>query len=486
MYLTALELQNYEKDIYLGVHLLEQMADGGYYKRSELATALQLDVRSVQRLLEELSKKYRRFTETDLLLFEERGQQYHLVIANQMMEQNQFLVDLIRHSVTYQLLNLVVIGKARTVSELSQQLFCSESTIRRKIKALQRELKPLQLTVERGVVSFQAAESVIRMYLSVYYWRLFRGKDWPFAPLQHDLVRKISNAIQQFFQVELNPIKEQRLKYLLATHLLREVQGYSFTEDSIYQQTLVANSLFQAFYQQVSRVMPTYFRNKSALSNLFLNLLTREEYYHVPAISQQIHQLLRQAPFSVMDEVAALNQVLKNKINNPKTWEKFQALQAENYLISGHLYQRLFPMIQFNINGKLFWTKMHEQQAPLVAFITESLRELGESDSILFGRYLSVLRRLPELTVQPVLRIFLQTDLPEFEENIIIDELRQFLSKNYQVVFVNSLAASDICLTTSLLDQTNQVPTLAITEELQMTDYLALLTLLQGFGGKSF
>ena len=129
---------------------------------------------------------------------------------------------------------------------------------------------------------------------------------------------------------------------------------------------------------------------------------------------------------------------------------------------------------------------MHEQQAPLVAFITESLRELGESDSILFGRYLSVLRRLPELTVQPVLRIFLQTDLPEFEENIIIDELRQFLSKNYQVVFVNSLAASDICLTTSLLDQTNQVPTLAITEELQMTDYLALLTLLQGFGGKSF
>ena len=100
MYLTALELQNYEKDIYLGVHLLEQMADGGYYKRSELATALQLDVRSVQRLLEELSKKYRRFTETDLLLFEERGQQYHLVIANQMMEQNQFLVDLIRHSVT--------------------------------------------------------------------------------------------------------------------------------------------------------------------------------------------------------------------------------------------------------------------------------------------------------------------------------------------------------------------------------------------------
>ena len=88
--------------------------------------------------------------------------------------------------------------------------------------------------------------------------------------------------------------------------------------------------------------------------------------------------------------------------------------------------------------------------------------------------------------MQPVLRIFLQTDLPEFEETILKEDLRQFLANDFQVVFTEILENSDLCLTTSLLDDDEDVPTLAITQELQMSDYFALLQLLQGFGGKSF
>ena len=230
MYINALELQNYEKDIYFGVRLLEEMNDGQPHKKGDLAKALTLDTRNVQRLLEELGRSYLRFTEADLPLFEKNGNSYQLLIANQTMEQNQFLVDLIRHSLAYRLLDLLIAGNVRTIKELSEKLFRSESTIRRKLKEIRKELTPLQLTIERGEVCFQAPEAVIRMYLSVYYWRLFRGKDWPFAPLQHELVEKVSQAIQRFFQVDLNPIKEQRLEYLVAAHLLREVQHYSLEQ----------------------------------------------------------------------------------------------------------------------------------------------------------------------------------------------------------------------------------------------------------------
>jgi len=486
MYIKALELQNYEKDIYFSVRLMELLNDGATHKKSDLAEAVGLDARSVQRLLEELSKNYRRFTEAELSLFEKEGNNYRLLIANQIMEQNQFLVDLIRHSLSYRLLNLLVAGKARTVKELSDKLFRSESTIRRKLKELRSELEPLQLTIERGEVLFQASESVVRMYLSVYYWRLFRGKDWPFAPLQHDLVGEISTGIQRFFQVALNPIKEQRLEYLVAAHLLREVQHYSLEKNSASQKTLANDPLFKAFYRQLKPVLPAYFHKSESVGNLFLNLLTREEYYHVPAITNKIHHLLAKKPFVVMDEMDEMYQLLEKKINDPITWKKFQALQAENYLISGHLYHRLFPVIRFNINGRAFWTNITQQQPQLVAFVTEMLLDHGGSESILFGRYLSVLRLLPELTVQPVLRIFLQTDLPEFEETILKKDLRRFLSNDFQVVFVEKLESSDLCLTTSLLYEDDEIPTLAITQELRMSDYFALLQLLQGFGGKSF
>ncbi|MDT2673844.1 helix-turn-helix domain-containing protein [Enterococcus dongliensis] len=485
MYINALELQNYEKDIYFGVRLLEEMNDRQPHKKGDLAKALTLDTRSVQRLLEELGRSYLRFTEADLPLFEKNGNSYQLLIANQTMEQNQFLVDLIRHSLAYRLLDLLIAGNVRTIKELSEKLFRSESTIRRKLKEIRKELTPLQLTIERGEVCFQAPEAVIRMYLSVYYWRLFRGKDWPFAPLQHELVEKVSQAIQRFFQVDLNPIKEQRLEYLVAAHLLREVQHYSL-EQAASQTVLKNDPLFNDFSRQLKAAMPPYFQKQEPLGNLFLNLLTREEYYHEPTITKKIHRLLAKAPFSVIDEVDAMYQVLEKKINDRSTWKKFQALQAENYLISGHLYHRLFPMIHFNINGKAFWTMVTQQQPKLVAFVAEILSDQGGSESILFGRYLSVLRRLPELTVQPVLRIFLQTDLPEFEELILKEDVRRFLANDFQVVFAETLENSDLCLTTSLLYDNDEVPTLAITQELRMADYFALLRLVQGFGGKSF
>lgn len=486
MYIKALELQDYEKDLYSGVRLLELMSDGNPYKKNDLAEALGLDARSVQRLLEELSKNYVRFTETDLSLFEKNGNSYRLLIADQALEQNQFLVDLIRHSLFYRLLDLLIIENIRTIKELSERLYRSESTIRRKLKELAKELVPLQLTVERGEVLFQTPEPVVRMYLSVYYWRLFRGKDWPFTPLRHELVRKISREIQHFFQVELNPIKEQRLEYLVAAHLLREAQHYSLEKNTDHQKALLNDPLFNQFYQRLKPAMPAYFQKRQTLGNLFLNLLTREEYYHVPAITQKIRTLLAKSPFFVINEVAAMYQLLERKINDPVIWKKFLALQADNYLISGHLYHHLFPMLRFNINGKAFWTMITQQQPKLAAFVSEILADQGGNESVLFGRYLSVLRRLPELTVQPILRIFLQTDLPEFEEMVLKEDVHRFLANDFQVVFAEKMEYSDLCLTTSLLDEDVEVPTLAITQELRMADYFALLQLLQGFAGKSF
>lgn len=154
MYINALDLQNYEKEIYFGVRLLELLNDGKTHKKNDLAETVGLDSRSVQRLLEELSKNYRRFTETELPLFERTGNQYRLLIADQTMEQNQFLVDLIRHSLSYRILHLLIAGKARTIKELSEKLYRSESTIRRKVKNLRKELTPLDIAIDRGEVLF--------------------------------------------------------------------------------------------------------------------------------------------------------------------------------------------------------------------------------------------------------------------------------------------------------------------------------------------
>ncbi|MBU5584186.1 hypothetical protein KQJ29_31605, partial [Enterococcus sp. S181_ASV_20] len=71
-------------------------------------------------------------------------------------------------------------------------------------------------------------------------------------------------------------IKAQRLEYLVAAHLLREVQQHALKKTSSTQSVLNDDPLFNDFARQLRPIMPIYFRKQASLGNLFLHLLTRE------------------------------------------------------------------------------------------------------------------------------------------------------------------------------------------------------------------
>ena len=47
MYIKAQELENYEKEVYFSVRVLELLDDGQWYKKNDLAEMLKLDRKSV-------------------------------------------------------------------------------------------------------------------------------------------------------------------------------------------------------------------------------------------------------------------------------------------------------------------------------------------------------------------------------------------------------------------------------------------------------
>lgn len=479
MYIKAIELENLDRQLFLQTQLLELLAEGAVMTKGALAEKLQLDVRSLQRLMEVLTKNYQAFTETQGSLFIGEQNQIRLKIAGEALEQEQFLLYLIRHTLAFQLTEQLLLGKANRIKDLSQKLFVSQSTIRRKLTEIAPPLAPLEPTMEQGEILFKAPEGLVGMYLSVYYWRLFKGKDWPFNPIQKKLVREISQAIQVFFAIKLNPIKAGRLEYLIGALLLRGAQKNTGELRTKYVVSIIKNDLFQAFYQKIAPLMPPYFQNPPTIANLFLSLLTREEYYQKR--QAEIIALLTPAPFYL---VAEKNEVLNHLLPQLTPEQRNVVAAAENYLLSGHLYNRLFPTIPFNINGKIFWRQLTQQASDTAAFVSQALIKLGpvKEDSVLFGRYLNLLKQLRLDQGLPLLRILLQTDLPEFEEEILKNKLQQFLQHDYCVLFTEEQASDyQLSVTTSLFYDTGKkrVPTLFVTEELEMEDYLQLFTLLR-------
>lgn len=494
MYLTSAELKSFDSELYRKAAVLENLTEGAWQTAASLGRLLNLDTRSISRLLHELEKDYRQFTRSDLPLFDkDKGNGLRLLFADNELEQEQFLIYLIRHTASFRLTEAIVNGELHSLTAFSRAFFISETTAYRKLTEQKKHLAQYGLSLKRGSYQLKGCETAIRMYLSIYYWRLFRGKVWPFPYIQRQMAQDIAEKIMAFFRVDFHAMKKLRLEYLIAASLLREAQHHECPDSRSFAVYLTDNPLFEAFCRKLAPAFPQYHQSRAALGYLFLALLTREEYYQQPEISEAITAFHREKLTPVFQSQQRLEELLLEDLRPEDQRLGAELLQrAHSYLLSGQLFATLFPDLEVNINAKPFWTRTLAQRTELVEWLKEKFallaaeygQEIYAPDNMLFRRYLTVLKELAEFLPQlPRLKILLLTDLPLFEEEVLMNDLRHFFKRNYRLEFYRQPeeAACDLCLTTSYLlwPLESGLKTLLITQELKIEDYLELAQLFE-------
>lgn len=487
MYLAASALQEIDYELVKKVAILELFAEEKWLTATEIARRLQMDTRSVGRIRHELMKEYQRFTGSDLPLFIRDKQGYQMVIAENELEQEQFLIHLIRHTLSIQMLEEMIGETVDSLHGFSNAFFISETTAHRKLSEIKGRLARSGIQLRRGSYQLAGDEMNVRMYLSIYYWRLFRGKIWPFRQIDQQIVSQIADATMAFFDVDFHEMKKRRLEYLIAASLLRESQHHKITEATVAPY-LKQNDLFDSFSREITPILPAYHQTETAVGYLYLALLTREEYYQQADKMTAIKKNYQQQEILFYQHY---QQITRQLIENLQTEDRPQGKQlldqAQGYLLSGHLFVELFPKLERGINADSFW-RPSLQRPMLHQWLKKHFDEIREKTgeesfsehSLLFHRYMTILKELPEFSPHlPCIRILLLTDLPLFEEDVLIKDLTHFFKRNYRLLFLRkpSEASYDLCLTTSYLlwPLASGIPTVLITEELKMEDYIQLM-----------
>ena len=491
MYLSSEYLKRFDKDLYYKILLLESFEDHGWHTAVQLAQTVQLDARSVSKYLSELSKNYQHFRGKAQPLFvksHRAGYNFHDSLDS--IEHERFLIYLVQNTLKYQLLHDIFFEDFHTIYQFAQKHYISESTAHRKINEWKQQLKAYGISLQRGDYVAQGEEEIIRLYLHMTFWQLFRGKIWPFATISQTDVKKIAEQIMAFFNVRLNEIKKRRLEYMLGAFFLRKSQKHYVDLNKRKRQLITDNPLFKQFCQWMQPVFPNYFQNEDEVGALFLVLMTREEYYTDEEIRTSIfafHQKYQTPPYTALYEAKEALEFYQTEQGLPtETLSK----EAENYLFSSHLFAYLFPEAKETIDGNDSDFMNHlvienkELKHWLDLFFEVERREVRhpafQNISFLMGRYLTVLKTMGAFTQQlPQITILLMTDFPLFEEQLIEEGLRNFFRNDYQLLFLPTDYRGrdvDLLLSTSKVHRKPwaDLEYFIVTGELQLKDYIEL------------
>ncbi|EOH91411.1 helix-turn-helix domain-containing protein [Enterococcus villorum] len=492
MYLSSKYLKQFDKDLYYKILLLESFEDGEWHTAAQLAQLVKIDARSVAKYLNELSKNYQHFSENRQSLFIKTPRfGYHFYDTLDSIEHERFLIYLVQNTLKYQLLHDIFFEEFHTMYQFAQKKYISESTAHRKINEWKQQLKNYGISLQRGTYIAQGEEEIIRLYLHMTFWQLFRGKVWPFETISQLDVKNIAEQMMAFFNVRLNEIKKRRLEYMLGAFFLRKSQKHYVVLNERKRHLITDNPLFQKFCRWMQPVFPNYFQNEDELGALFLVLMTREEYYTDKKVRKSIfsfHQLSQSPPYTALSEAKKalkVYQVKQGLVEEPLTDE------AENYLFSSHLFAYLFPEAKETIDGNdsdfmnhlVIENEELKHWLDLFFEMEQSVHHPAfQNTSFLMGRYLTVLKTMGAFTPQlPKVKILLMTDFPLFEEQLLVEGLQRFFRNDYQLVFLPTDYRGrevDLLLSTSKVHRKpwSDLEYFIVTGELQLTDYIELYT----------
>ncbi|MBO0482110.1 helix-turn-helix domain-containing protein [Candidatus Enterococcus courvalinii] len=496
MYLSSDYLKTFDKDLYYQILLLESFEDHEWHTAAQLAQSVQLDARSVTKYLSELTKSYQRFSGKAQALFSKnRRSGYNFSTTLDPIEHERFLIYLVQSTLKFQLLHDIFFEEFRTMYQFAQKNYISESTAHRKINEWKQELHSYGITLQRRSYVAKGEEEIIRLYLHMTFWQLFRGKIWPFETISQTDVKKIADQIIDFFHVQLNEIKKRRLEYMLGAFFLRKSQKHFVILNRRKRELISNNLLFKRFCQAMAPVFPNYFQVEDELGALFLVLMTREEYYSNSQIREMIYSFHHSAetpPFKALREAERALLLYQKEQHLP---EEPLSLDAENYLFSSHIFTFLFPDAKATIDGNSsdFHNHLIVRNPKLNQWLLSFFEEAKETEAslafqnqgFLMARYLTVMKTLGAFMTQlPEITVLLMTDFPVFEEELLMASLRNFFRNDYRLVFLPANYRGrevDLLISTSKVHKKPwaDLEYFIVAQELQLTDYIQLTQKLQ-------
>lgn len=278
-----------DKDFQLAKKLLKQLnAQDRWYTLAEIEKVLMISDKTIRKIVEELNDVMPSFMKIEV----SRGKGIHLKMDRSNHTVDEVISNLFRHTNTFKFLHMLFVHNGQlTFEELAEELFISESSLKKMIIQFNKEyLHEYDLKITYAYPQIKGNEIRIRYF----YWQLYNEaysfSGWPFKHISYDRIECYIETYEKQFGLRYFINSKRRLTFLIAITLVRITQQHTIQlTDEPFDW---GNEKMHVFVQEIIHVMQTELKVEWSISEQrFLQAMFSRSQYH--EVRNQEHNINR-------------------------------------------------------------------------------------------------------------------------------------------------------------------------------------------------
>lgn len=422
----------------------------------EIGSQLLLSKASTQKYISLLKARINEFSVTQIQL--KTSPSKGIFLSRSPSFTPQFLyAQILKELLVFSIFNTFFNRKSIPVLQMAMDNFSSVASIRRKYKDLNYRFmeRGFDMTISKDTL--QGNERQIRWFYSSFYWKVFKGTEWPFPAFPRNLVEDKIKKIQQSFDITFFPEVTEKMIYWFVVNWSRYRLGYRVNSDVEIKAYCLHHDLFLKFSQVLSQIFPEYAHKENSFDREEVEYL----FFLVSALplldknytfNDQVYQAHKNAKTLIYKTTQEWLRLFMHSFGYQPNTQTRCLLEYE--LLRMHSYSYLFkakPYFIFEDNEEK--EKRHSQTfKDKLKQIYDTLQQMFpstmESKDYLLESYTHLALSLLDINCfEKTVRIYLSFSKGSLYEGTAHNKIMARLGNKYNIRFVQDEKDKDIFIT---------------------------------------
>lgn len=448
----------------------------------EMAALLLISKASVQKYVALLKARIETFPIDQIYI--EKSTNKGVFLHRALTFNLQYVYTLIlKELLTVSCLNALFTRQSVPILQMALNNFSSVASIRRKYYTINQYFVNKNFDIVLSKDTILGNEYQIRWFFSKFYWKIFKGTEWPFPALPRDIVEEKIKKIQSAFNINFDFDMKEEMLYWLVVNWSRYRQGNRVSPNTQIKSYVLHNTLYPRFLNILEQNFPKSFgkdeeaAEESEVQYLFfligaLPLLEKNKTFNEHVF--RAHQRANTNVYKVTQEWLYIYESTFDFLASPIDLRNFQYK-----LIRIHSYSYLY-----NIHPHVIFEDYEEPEITHFPKLKAAIQNLYDSLHILFpditknkSYLLENYTRLiiPTINIQQFeksIRILIRFSKGTLYESIAEEKINTRFNRIYNINFVHNIIEADILITDfSTATSSTDYFTVNVTPKLSKRDF---------------
>lgn len=364
--------------------------------------------------------------------------------------------QILKELLIFNILEAFLYQKQLSIVNLALDNFSSVASIRRKYRAINSYFSEMGIEIKNGRI--WGDERNIRWFYAKFYWKVFKGCEWPFRTVQRQELLYLLEGVQKELNFEIVPEVKEEFLFRMAINAMRFYKGYRVPNDKEIEKYATHTPDYERFVQVLGNHFPSEVKkqneeNRAEMQFRFLlfsalPLLEKEENFS--ATMYEAHKEGQTLMYQMtQDWLLLYEKMFQTTIYGLKRRKlEIKLLRIHSY---SYLYKKGAPLFfkkDCSKNIQTLHPQFFQKMSDIYAQLDRIYPEITQNRTYLIENYILLAMKNFDIDVwKPAIHVAMSLSKGSIYESLAKIRLETYFKGKHKLHFVSYSQSKDLWIT---------------------------------------